>query len=168
MEGRKVISGKMLAAIAGILLLVMGITAFWQGKEKTEDGTTLTICQDGQPVYSCSLQELMAMESVQVPVKMQSSSKKTEQGRYQGVWLDTLLEQAGAKAEGTVVLTAGDGYSSAASGEEAGFILIAYGVDGDTLGYYEKGGTGPIRAVFTGDVYGNRSVQYLTRIDVKS
>ena len=36
MEGRKVISGKMLAAIAGILLLVMGITAFWQGKEKTE------------------------------------------------------------------------------------------------------------------------------------
>lgn len=151
-----------------MLLLILGVAAFMQQKNSKQDGTVLSIYENGQQVYVCSLRQLMSMESVQVPVRMQSAKKREEQGNYQGVWLASLLEKAGVKEYGTVVLSAGDGYSAAASGSEAESVLIAYGIDGDTLGYYGRGGTGPIRAVFTKDIYGNRSVQYLTRIEVRT
>lgn len=38
----------------------------------------------------------------------------------------------------------------------------------ETLGYFTKGGTGPMRAVFCDDTYGNRSIKYLTKIDCRT
>ncbi len=168
MERRSVISGKMTAVIGMLLLLLIGITAALQRNSLEADGRTLVLYQDGEAVSSISLKELMAMESTEVSVLIQSVKNGQEQGEYRGVWLTELLKQAGISEYDTVILSAGDGYSAAASKKEADTILIAYAQDGDTLGYYTQGDTGPMRAVFTEDTYGNRSVQYLTRIDVRT
>lgn len=92
--------------------------------------------------YSLSLDELLAMESVEVPVTLLCVSNLVGgdlagNAVWQGVPLDALLERAGVQDAGTQVLgrsvdgfTAGFPTELASDGRPA---LVAYGMNGDLL-----------------------------------
>lgn len=143
------------------------VTAWINSSQVSGDGTQLSICVNGEEKASYSLEELMQMENVDAYVELTSGKAADEKGTYTGVKLTDLLEQAGIEEYETVIFVAGDGYSSAADEDEVDTIIIAHAKDGETLGYYTKGGTGPLRCIFTEDTYGNRSIQYLTRIECR-
>lgn len=161
------ISSKMLVVIGVILTLVIAVTAWMNASETGQDGTTLSICKNGEEVVSYTLEELMQMPSESVEAKINSTSNADEEGTYTGIMLDDLLEMAGIEDVDTVILTAGDGYSAAADSDEIEDVMVVHTKDGQTLGYYTKGGTGPMRCLFTKDSFGNRSIMYLTRIDCR-
>ncbi|NLD20051.1 MAG: molybdopterin-dependent oxidoreductase [Clostridiales bacterium] len=169
MERRIIISPKFLVLLGIILALIVGIAAWLNHKDNAVgDGAFIEVCLDGEKVAAYSINELMGFKSTTVHAQLQSAKSEDESGEYAGVMLSDLISKAGISDCKTIVLTAGDGYSSAAKGSEADEVLIAYEKDGAPLGYYETGGTGPIRAIFTEDTYGNRSIQYLTRINCKT
>lgn len=169
MEGRKLkISPKLIAVLAAVLLVIVGVTA-WLNANSTEasGGTTLSICLDGEEVASYELEELMKMDSDSVYTSFTSGKGDDEEGTWTGVWMDNLLADAGIK-EGqyeTVVLSAGDGYSVAADADEVETVLVSWEKDGETLGYYEKGGTGPMRCIFSEESFGMRCINYLVKIN---
>ena len=167
MEKRISLSPKLLAVIALCLVIVIGVTAWFNNTDRNTDGSTLMLLVNGEEKASYSIKELMGMEKTTVHAELQSGKSEDEKGDFTGVTLELLLKTANIKNCETVIMTAGDGYSSAAKSSEAKDVLIAYEKDGDTLGYYEKGGTGPLRCIFFKDAYGNRSVQYLTKIDCR-
>lgn len=167
MERRIKISPKFIIVLAIALIAVIGVTAWINSSQVSGDGTQLSICVNGEEKASYSLEELMQMENVDAYVELTSGKAADEKGTYTGVKLTDLLEQAGIEEYETVIFVAGDGYSSAADEDEVDTIIIAHAKDGETLGYYTKGGTGPLRCIFTEDTYGNRSIQYLTRIECR-
>lgn len=162
------ISPKFIIVLTAALRVIIGAALYvYSSNSEDTDGRTLAIYSDGEKVTEYSLSELMKLESETVYAEIHSSGSADEEGEYEGVRLSELLESAGVGEYETAVLTAGDGYSSAAKASEADDVLIAYSKDGETLGYYTSGGSGPIRAVFLEDAYGNRSVMYLIKISCK-
>lgn len=170
MEGRIKISPKVLIGVAAILIVIIGIAAWMNYRNNSPggDGASIEVCLNGKAVAVYSIDELMELKSVTVHAELKSAKAEDESGQYTGVLLSRLLKESDVAECKTIVLTAGDGYSSAAKASEAKTVLIAYERDGEPLGYYEKGGTGPMRAVFTEDTFGTRSVQYLTKINCKT
>ena len=171
MEGRKLkISPKFVIALAIILAVIVGITAWLNASSvESSEGTTLTICLDGKEIASYELEELMKMDSDSVTTSFASGKGDDEEGTWTGVWMDELLKDAGITEEQyeTVVLSAGDGYSTAADVDEVNTVLIAWEKDGETLGYYEKGGTGPMRCIFSEEEFGMRCINFLVKIDCR-
>lgn len=171
MEGRKLnISPKLIGILAVILILIIGVTAWLHaGSTESSEGTELTICLDGEEVAVYQLEELMKMDSDSVHTAFTSGKGDDEEGTWTGVWMDDLLETAGISEEQyeTIILSAGDGYSVAADVDEAETVLVAWEKDGETLGYYEKGGTGPMRCIFSEESFGMRCINYLVKIDCR-
>lgn len=94
---------------------------------------------------------------------------QNEKGTWSGIWLSKLLKDAGLKDDQykTIILSAGDGYSTAAAADETDVCLVAWEKNGETLGYYTKGGTGPLRCIFTEEAFGMRCIDYLVKIDCR-
>lgn len=168
MERRLKISPKFIAVLAAVLIVIVAAAAWMNRSDDAADGTTVTICRDGSVVAEYTLSQIMKLDSETQYVKLQSAKEGDEAGDFTGVMLDELLSDAGVTDYKTVILSAGDGYSSAADGKETDRVLIAYSRNGETLGYFTKGGTGPMRAVFCDDTYGNRSIKYLTKINCRT
>ncbi len=168
MERRLKISPKFIAVLAAVLIVIVAAAAWMNRSDDAADGTTVTICMDGNAVAEYMLSQIMKMDSETQYVKLQSAKEGDEAGDFTGVMLDKLLKDAGVGKYKTVIMSAGDGYSSAADGKETDRVLIAYSRNGETLGYFTKGGTGPMRAVFCDDTYGNRSIKYLTKINCRT
>lgn len=156
-----------LILLAVLLTGVIGVTAWLNSSDASQDGTKLSICRNGEEVACYTLEELMKMPSESVEAQIHSTNKKDEEGTYTGIMLDDLLETAGIEEADTIILTAGDGYSAAADRDEAADVMVVHTKDGATLGYYTSGGTGPLRCLFLNDSFGNRSIMYLTRIDCR-
>ncbi len=168
MERRLKISPEFIAVLAAVLIVIVAAAAWMNRSYDAADGTTVTICRDGSVVAEYTLSQIMKLDSETQYVKLQSAKEGDEAGDFTGVMLDELLSDAGVTDYKTVILSAGDGYSSAADGKETDRVLIAYSRNGETLGYFTKGGTGPMRAVFCDDTYGNRSIKYLTKINCRT
>ena len=168
MERRLKISPKFIAVLAAVLIVIVAAAAWMNRSDDDADGTTVTICRDGSVVAEYTLSQIMKLDSETQYVKLQSAKEGDEVGDFTGVMLDELLRDAGVTDYKTVILSAGDGYSSAADVKETDRVLIAYSRNGETLGYFTKGGTGPMRAVFCDDTYGNRSIKYLTKINCRT
>lgn len=159
MERQLKISPEFIAVLAVVLIVIVAAATWMNRSDDAADGTTVTICRDGNVVAEYTLSQIMKMDSETQYVKLQSAKEGDEAGDFTGVMLDELLSDAGVTDYKTVILSAGDGYSSAADGKETDRVLIAYSRNGETLGYFTKGGTGPMRAVFCDDTYGNRSIK---------
>lgn len=169
MERRLNISPKFIAVLAIVLALIIAAAAWMNRSSGSDgDGTVLSVCVDGEKTAEYTLSEIMKMDPETQYMKLQSAKEGDEAGDFTGVPLDELLKEAGISKYKTVVLSAGDGYSSAADSGEASRVLVAYSRNEETLGYFTKGGTGPMRAVFCDDTYGNRSIKYLTKIDCRT
>ena len=64
-----------------------------------------------------------------------------------------------------------DGYTATFSADEirtGGNILVAYAMDGASLGTMAAGGTGPFRIIIRDDVFGTRGVKYLIEIEIEA
>lgn len=171
MEGSKLkISPRIIAVIAVILVLIIAVTA-WMNASSTEasEGTQLTICLDGKEVASYSLEELMQMGKDSTYAEFTSGKGAGEKGTWSGIWLSKLLKEAGLTEDQyqTIILSAGDGYSVAADVDETDVCLVAWEKEGETLGYYTKGGTGPMRCIFSEDSFGMRCINYLVKINCR-
>lgn len=165
MENKVKISKRTLLVVALLLVIAAAVTAYLN-QRNISDTTHLTIYEGEQQIARYSMKDLTEMKPVSADADLSSSGGRDVQGRFTGVWLFDLLQKEGI-ADGqyeTILLIAGDGYTAAAKKEEAKDILVAYQQDGELLGDYEKGGTGPLRCIFPKDTYGNRSVMYLTKI----
>ncbi len=159
------ISPKLLAVIAVLLAAVIAVTWYMHSREIQDTDDRLSVMYDGNEVVSYSLSEIIDMKNITVYADIKSAKAADEKGDYTGVRLDVLLKNAGVSDFETIIFTAGDGYSAAADADETKEILVAYEKDGETLGYFTKGGTGPLRCVMLEDSYGNRSIKYLTEIN---
>lgn len=163
---------KLVLVIACALVAVVGITAFINSSGD-EDDDALTVLINGEPQATFSLKDVMKMESETQYVNLTSGKGEDAKGDYTGPRIETVLVAAGIEIDkaqseySAALITAGDGYSSAADMDEIAEVLIAYRLDGETLGDYENGGTGPLRAIFTEDTYGNRSVMNVVKIDLR-
>ena len=170
-EGKKKRHSLPVVVLAAALIITVGITAFLNGRDRVESFEGVAICLNGETLAEITIEEIMAMDRVDVTVNLSSSSKEDVSGTFSGVMLEDVLKQveidAGKQGDKTILLTAGDGYSTAASADEADTVLIAYEHNGNPLGYYTQGGTGPLRAVFTKDQFGNRSCMNLVKIDIR-
>lgn len=171
MEGSELkISPKLIGILAAILILIIGITA-WMNASSIEDseGTQLSICLDGEEVASYSLNELMKIGEDSTYAEFTSGKADDEKGTWSGIWMNKLLKEAGISEDQyqTIILTAGDGYSVAADVDEAEVCLVAWEKDGETLGYYDKGGTGPMRCIFSEESFGMRCIHNLVKINCR-
>ena len=165
MERRVNISSKFIIPLVIVLVVIIVIASFFHRQGISTEEDTLIISWQGEEVARYSVEDVMNMESETHHVEMSSGKGADVDSDFTGVMLDELLEASGITDYETIIFTAGDGYSSAGDVSEAETIMVAYSENGDTLGYYTKGGTGPLRCVFTEDTFGNRSIQYLTAID---
>lgn len=165
MERRINISSKFIIPLIIVLIVIIAIASYFHRQGVSTEEDTLIVCQQGVEVARYSIEEVMNMESETHHVEMTSGKDADVDSDFTGVMLEDLLEASGITEYDTTVFTAGDGYSSAGDADEAADIMVAYSENGDTLGYYTKGGTGPLRCIFIKDTFGNRSIQYLTMID---
>lgn len=167
MDKRVNISSKFILPLMVVLVVIIIVASILHRQSVSTEEDTLIICQQGEEIARYSIEEVMDMESETHHVEMTSGKDADVNSDFTGVMLEDLLESAGVIEYDTVVFTAGDGYSSAGKADEVADIMVAYSENGDTLGYYTKGGTGPLRCIFIKDTFGNRSIQYLTTIDCR-
>lgn len=169
---------KWVIALAAALLIAAGISAFINSSDSSSEDGQIKLMVNGEVCDTFEMSEITKMNHFTKYVNLSSGSKEDAEGDFTGVLLSDLINKMGAEIEkdcivydgkyySTVLLTAGDGYSSAADADEVNEVMIAYELDGDPLGFYEKGGTGPLRAIFVKDTYGNRSVMNLVKIDLR-
>lgn len=171
MDGRKLkISGKVIAIVAIILVVVVGVAAWLNAdKIKNNSDTEIVICLNDEEVAVYSMAELAAMETDSVYAEFTSKKAEGEKGTWTGVFVSTILENAGVSEDqyDTVVFSAGDGYSSAANHDEIPTVLIAWEKDGETLESFEDGGTGPMRCIFSEESFGQRCIHNVVKINCK-
>lgn len=177
-EDRK--TGKWILVVGGLLIVIAGITAWINFSSIDKDEGKITVTVEGTAVAGFELEDIMALEGETLDVNLPSTSNDDAIGDFTGVRLSDFLEESGIEVDNdsdvvrfngeeysVILLTAGDGYSSAADADEIGSVLLAYEKDGDSLGYYSRGGTGPVRALFLDDTYANRSVMNIVKIDLE-
>lgn len=171
------LSGKFIVGVIAALV-ILTVAAAWvhfHGTDTSVDGYNLTISvydNDGtlQNIKTYSLSEIEKMPTVHVHAKLQSAQKGVVEGTFTGVTLQYLLNHTDKKLlkeHKTFILSAGDGYSSAASRAEVArgkAVVIAFEKDGKPLGHFNEGGSGPMKAVFCQDTYGNRSTEFLVNV----
>lgn len=167
MDRRINISSKFILPLVVVLVVIIIIAAFIHRQSVSTEEDTLIICQQGEEVARYTLEEVMNMESETHHVEMTSGKDADVDSDFTGVMLEDLLKSSGITEYDVIVFTAGDGYSSAGDADEVADIMVSYSENGDTLGYYTMGGTGPLRCIFIKDSFGNRSIQYLTTIDCR-
>lgn len=169
------IKGKHLIAGFLVLLLIVGITAWWNlsHSERGADGYSLTIARDGAVLKTFSIKEIKKLPEENVYAKLSSAQHDDAEGTFQGADLREVLNQTDPSLLeecGTFICTAGDGYSSALSAKELSKeknVLVAYGKDKKIMEHFYEGGEGPMRLIIASDTYGNRSVKFLTKIECR-
>lgn len=153
--------GSIIAIVAATLVLVAGLTAYVNIKTVPEQGAgtdlTLNVCGE---TTTLSLADLQIMEHDRVKVKQSSASHEDIDGTYTGVMLDVILREKQIVPDETddcdVILTAGDGYSTAGKGSEISDIMIIYVKEENWL-----------QAMFVKDRFGNRGCRELTKITIE-
>ncbi|MGI6492551.1 MAG: molybdopterin-dependent oxidoreductase [Pelotomaculum sp.] len=159
-----------------IIVVLVGMTAILALLNRpSEDlhAAALTVSQDGADLHTFTLEEIKALPSVSVEKSIVSSNHADESGVFTGVPLHDLIKGVDANlltGERRFITRAEDGYASVFTTREVlepDNIIIVYDKDGQSLGSYEEGGTGPLRIVIQGDPFGNRSTKYLKQIEIK-
>jgi len=167
--GRRItITPKAIGILISILILVLSVAALINyDSVRYNQEERISIYIDGKESVTFAISELEQMKVVTVETEFSSQNSKDEKGVWQGVMAVELLKQAGVnKGEyNTLVFSASDGYSVAAETKEAGEILISWKKDGKLLADSDEGGDGPVRCIFIKDVFGQRNIANVIKID---
>lgn len=134
---------------------------------------SLAVTRGGKTLRTFTMSDVKALPSVTAKKKILSSSHADEEGAFTGVPLHTLLAEVAPTLldDATQVVTrAVDGYVSALGVDEvigSDDVLVVYAKDGESLGTYRDGGTGPFRIVIVADTYGNRCTKWVNEIEIQ-
>lgn len=174
MENKKVaLNGRFLWVTLSVLTIAVVIGILWNLSNAKHGDSTLTIARDGEAIRVFSLEEIQAMPYIETEKTIVSSSYENESAVFKGVELSYLLnkvDQSLLKECKKFITRAEDGYASAVSADEVlleGNVLVVYAKDGESLGDYKNGGSGPMRLLIINDEFGNRATRYLNEIDGK-
>lgn len=163
---------KHIMIILVVMAAVIAVLAWLNRPEDQPVTGKLEITVDGKSV-TYTMEEIMAMPKVEFEKEIVSSSQENQKGTFTGVTLDDLLDAADAnwQSQATMVVArAEDGYTSAFDVAEVTAddnIVVAYLIDGESLGTKEDGGVGPFRIVVRDDEFGTRSTYWLSQIEVQ-
>jgi len=162
-----------ITSVLVILAAAIFVLARLNAPQVPSESGSIAIVKDGDVLKTYTLDDIEAMDYVEADVSLSSSSFDNVEGTFRGVPVRALLNDADASLlEGAsqIVAQAEDNYVTAFSAEEAvedDSIIIAYSMDGKGLGTMDGGGTGPFRLIVMGDEFANRSVRWLTIIEVR-
>ncbi len=164
---------KHIIIILVVLAIVIAVLAWLNRPESQLVSGKIEIIVSGETVAEYTMEDIMALPKVELEKEIVSSSGENQKGLFTGVTLRDLLEAAypNWQEQGTMVASrAEDGYISAYDTEEVAAddnIIVAYLIDGKSLGTKEDGGVGPFRIVIRDDEFGNRSTYWLCQIEVQ-
>ena len=163
--------------VIGIILvgLIAGISIFLNLQNKTEDdkGYNFSVSKDEKILKTYSLDDIKKMEPVKAKAKINSTNKKSYEGTFTGVPIESLLndtDESLLEDSENFIFIAGDGYSSAISKrdiEKKENVILAYAMDGKDLEHFSDGGQGPMRIVILSDQFGNRSTMWAVQVECK-
>jgi hypothetical protein len=134
---------------------------------------SVAITKDSQVLAELTMDDITAMDYIEVEKEIVSSNHANDEGLFRGVPVHQILEQTvqDFASEATqVVIYAQDGYVTAFSMDEiteSDNIFLAYSKNGQGLGTLDDGGTGPFRIIIQEDEFGTRSVKYVNQIQLR-
>ena len=167
---KRVISAWIIAA----LMLITIILALINGRDVSGiDGSIIEIIADGVKVAELDYDTVSAMNSVEVKKTLRSGSRSDEEGVFTGVPLENVIlyvYPSAADYADSVTVKATDGFTASYDKDELNDennVILVYKKDGKALKSAKNGGSGPFRIIVMKDAFGNRSVKYLCRIEIK-
>lgn len=155
-----------------LMAAIIAVLAWLNRPENQPVSGQLSITVSGKTV-DYTMEDIKAMPKVEFEKEIVSSSQENQKGMFTGVTLNDLLTAADPdwQKQGTmVVCQAEDGYVSSFDMDEVATddnIIVAYMIDGKSLGTKEDGGKGPFRIVVRDDEFGTRSTYWLSQIEVQ-
>lgn len=159
-----------LAVMAAAIGVLLHINAS-QGLDVERGHVAVT--KDGEIVKEFTMEDIEKMDYTEFYKKIVSSSSKNVEGTFRGPDLADVLTAADENildgAESVIVRSEDDFVSQFSIDEimEEGNIILAYSIDGESLGDMDNGGSGPYRVVINEDSFGNRSAMYVCELEVE-
>lgn len=173
MEKKKQKKNILLVVIVLVVLAaaVLILAAVNRPDQLPESGV-VSIVSGGQQLREYTMNDIEAMDYVEVEKEIVSSSYANDEGLFRGVALHALLESAGAdlSAAAQAIVRSEDGFVAVFPMDEVtdgDSILLVYSKNGESLGTKEDGGSGPFRILAVEDDFGNRCAKYVSEIEVK-
>lgn len=159
-------------AVLLALALAAAVLAYMNRPAELPETGSVSVKSGGAVIAEYTLDDIAAMDSIEVHKKIVSSSFADDEGLFRGVPLRALLSVAGADVESSaqVVVRSEDGFVAAFPMDEvleSDNIFLAYSKNGESLGTLQSGGVGPFRIIVTEDSFGNRCAKYVSEIEVK-
>lgn len=158
-------------AVLVVLASAITVLALLNRPDSLPDTGRITV-KWGESSVTLTMEDIQALEYVELEKEIVSASFQNDQGLFRGVALHTLLESQGIDLSSAVqaVVRSADGYVSAYPMDEVADgdnIILAYSKNGEGLGTKDSGGSGPFRIIIADDEFGNRSAKFVSEIEVK-
>lgn len=162
-----------IAAVAAVLAVAVVVLAQVNRSDTVVEQGSIAITRGGRTLKVFTMAQVKALPCVRAEKTILSSSHADEHGAFTGVPLRTLLGEISptlAASATQIVTRAVDGYVSSLSADEVSAddtVLLVYAKDGQSLGTFKNGGTGPFRIVILGDRFGNRCTKWVNEIELR-
>ena len=164
------------AIVAAVLVVLAGaVVALAQVNRSDAHVTigTVAVTRNGSTLQTFDAEQVRKLRSVSEKKVILSSSHEDETAVFTGVPLRVLL--AAVRPDllddaGMIVTRSTDGYVSSLAPEEVAdgdAVLLVYAKDGESLGTFEDGGTGPFRIIILTDKFGNRCTKWVNEIEIR-
>ncbi len=155
-----------------VMAAVVAVLAYLNRPEDQPVSGNLEISISGK-TFVYTMKDIQSLPKIEFEKEIVSSSQENQKGLFTGVTLHDLLNAANPdwQKQGTmVVCRAEDGFVSSFDVTEVATdnnIIVAYLIDGKSLGTKEDSGKGPFRIVVQDDEFGTRSTYWLSEIEVQ-
>ena len=173
---KKKTSPKAVAAICVViaaLIIACAILVKINNSGAAAEPGKVTIISDGETAAVFELQDIQAMDRVDIKKHISSGSGDDEDGVFSGTDLKNVIEAAGVELTGdekSIAVKSEDGYTTAFDADEVmadECILLVYEKDGELLKNSSEGGNGPFRIIAADDAFGTRCAKYVSSIEVE-
>lgn len=178
--GAPVKNGKMskkaigiICAVIAALIIACVILVKLNGSGAAAEPGKITVISGGEAAAVFELQDIQAMERIDIKKHISSGTGDDEDGTFGGTELKNVLEAAGidlAGDEKSITVKSEDGYTTAFEPDEVmadDCVLLIYEKDGELLKGSAEGGNGPFRIIAVDDAFGTRCAKYVTSIEVE-
>lgn len=175
-DKRKKMSSKAAAAICAViaaLIIACVILVRLNNSGAAAEPGKITVMYSGETAAVFELQDIQAMERVDIKKHISSGTGDDEDGVFSGTDLKNVIEAAGVKLSGdekSIAVKSEDGYTTAFEPDEVmadECVLLVYEKDGELLKGSSEGGNGPFRIIAVDDAFGTRCAKYVSSIEVE-